>query len=205
MHQVGLRQVLCYLIGRVNPEAQAIFWSIIFWIGRCIDLSESVGSATQDSMAMPDLVGVKGRSLKIPERFKRRVVELAAAGDVFKSGHGVLRGRKLMGVLQRHKDVGEHSAKSGNKWIAPHTMKYLGMTRDVFALSAAKEPVYSVAWDATRLSGLETLCATMYMPSKALACWLPPQVLVSVLFCRAYARNSSNVVKFCVLKSTAAD
>ena len=47
----------------------------------------------------------------------------------------------------------------------------------MFDLLRLAIPIISRAWDATRLSGLETLCSAEYTPLLDLAAWAPPQVL----------------------------
>eukprot|EP00974_Lingulodinium_polyedra_P075586 7323957-Lingulodinium_polyedra.AAC.1 len=56
--------------------------------------------------------------------------------------------------------------------------RYLEATRKAF--QGAQQPIWSVAWDATRAGGKDLLFSCLWHPASGLAAWLPPQVLGSV-------------------------
>ena len=86
MKRVGLRHLLCYVYNRASAEAQGIFWCMLFWIARIMDFSPVLDAATSDPSAQLALISTRGRQLKISDEFKSKVCDLAAKGDVFKSG-----------------------------------------------------------------------------------------------------------------------
>ena len=174
--RVRLRKLLCYLLGKINVELQNIFWALIFWLAAVVDASDVIGTASDNPLLAPMLTGVTGKAKKISSKYKNKVATLAAKGDVYKSGQGVLKGLKLMGMGGRGKSTG-----TGNKWVEPRSMQYLHKLREVFWLTRVNVPVYSIAWDATRLSGLDTLCSAIYLPICRLAGWCPPQAELFVI------------------------
>ena len=76
--------------------------------------------------------------------------------------------------------LGKHwygSAKTANTWIEPLGFQYLHRTQEIFRFTTIEVPIYSLAWDATRLSSYDALATTMYNPGVELAVWPPPQAL----------------------------
>ena len=153
-------------------------------VGSLIDGAEAMSDASDGVLDGPTLRGPAGRSKKLSLSYKDRVAQLAAKGEVFKSGQSVMKGMKLLGLT-----VGR-GEKTGNSWMQPRAFRYLLKVQLVFDLSRLAIPIISWAWDATRLSGLETLCSAVYTPLLDLAAWAPPQVLfVLIVDLRALFRS----------------
>ena len=169
---VGLRFLLKWLTGKTQAAAQSLFWGIIFWLSAVIDTSPLLIGSSDDPFEAPLLVGVKGRSLNISQSKKVKVVKIASKGDVFRSEGAVLKG---MGLVGRTSGGAEHGSESGNKWTLPYIFQYVYSLRRVFIFEVFFVPIYSFAWDATRLSKLDVLVATIYHHASALAGWCPPQ------------------------------
>ena len=151
-------------------DDQKIFWGLLAWLGVVVDNSMSVSEASDNPLDAPELIGPRGRALKISLRKKMRTAAISAKGKSFKSPHAVLQGRQ---TLKGGKFVKKH--RNANKWIHPYAYKYLSRLREVFKCGG-KAPVISIAWDATRLSRKDTLVATIYHSEKRQAGWCPPMV-----------------------------
>ena len=94
---IGLRQILVWLLGKTNAVAQALFWGIVFAVAFAIDRSDILKISIVDLFDAPDLLGPRGRLLKISQAKKSKVAKMAAKGDLFKSGHFVMQGLKRFG------------------------------------------------------------------------------------------------------------
>ena len=100
---------------------------------------------------------------------RQEVARLASKGDIFKSPAAVVSGLNLLG---------KHwwgSAKGTNRFLEPFGFQYLHRTQVVFKFQTIQVPVYSVGWDASRLSGHDFLATTIYNPGLELAVWAQAQ------------------------------
>ena len=168
-----MKEILCYFIDRVDKAGKALFWAVLTWISCCIDLSPVVAGSSDDPFAAPTLTGKRGRLRKVSHARKFKIARIAAKGSVFKSPAGVVRGMSELGYVNQ---VGG-SSSGANKWIFPLAYQYLHKLKKVFLFETLEVPVISLAWDATRLSKLDTLATTIYSSGLRLAAWCPPQVL----------------------------
>ena len=179
MKRVVLRHLMCYVYNRASQEAQGIFWCMLFWIARIMDFSPVLDAATSDPFAQPELLGTRGRQLETTDELKSKVCDLAAKGDVFKSGQSVLKGLVFLGQAKRWMNRKGHATKRGNKWIEPYSLQYFGKLLSVLAVDANRVPIFAVTWDGTRLSGPDTLRSAIYSPAEAIAGWMPPQAILA--------------------------
>ena len=166
-----LRSLLKWLIKLVDPEAQSLFWCILFSMSFAIDTSSEVCQSSDNLLDMPVLVGPKGRVKTLDSAQKTTIAKIASKGEVYKSGQSVVTGMELLG---------KHwygSAKTANKWIEPLGFQYSHRTQEIFRCTTIEVPIYSLAWDATRLSSYDALATTMYNPGVELAVWARPQAL----------------------------
>ena len=168
---IGIRHLMAWLITRTTEDSPNLFWGILFWLAAVIDGCASVASSSDDPFAAPALRGVSGRSLKIPVSKRNKVVRIQAMPGVFRSGRALLQGAKDLGV-----NIGAGSDKTANKWIQPYMYQYMHRLVTTFLATRLKFPVFSVAWDATRLSKLEIMASALYNHELGLAGWMPPQV-----------------------------
>ena len=137
-----------------------------------VDKSDILSKASRNLLDLPILKGGKGRKLKVSQAYKMTVARIAAKGDVFKSGRAIVRG---MGILNTTPSYLLTHGRAANKWTEPLAFQYLHRLQQVFHLDALLCPIISLAWDATRISRLDTLCATIYNHELRLAGWCPPQ------------------------------
>ena len=126
-------------------------------------------SASTNPLDAPALIGPQGRVKAYSQAQKHTVAVMASHGAAFKSGQGVVKGMLALGRVWRG------SAKAANKWINPLALQYLRRVQDIFFFEKITIPVYSVAWDATRLSSYDALASTLYNVGLDLAAWMPPQ------------------------------
>ena len=160
----------------MNDVAQSLLWAMIFWLSAVIDGSSTLSVSSSDPFAAPSLVGVKGRALKVSMAKRNNIVRLQASGDVFRSGRQVLRGMKLLGY-----DGQAENEKSANKWVHPWVFQYMYRLQEVFHYMSVAFPVFSIAWDATRLSKLDIMASTIYNHALQLAAWCPPQAIMVLM------------------------
>ena len=113
--------------------------------------------------------GAEGEGKAILPTAKHAVATLAAAGKVFHPPAAVIKGMELLGKQFIA------SVKAGNGWTEPLAFRYLHQLRETFLLEKAEVPIYSLSWDATRLSSLDILAPSIYNPGLGLAGWCPPQ------------------------------
>ena len=107
--------------------------------------------------------------MRVDNRLKEAVARAAAAGKLGRSG------AKVLELVKRFKYFNQNlgmNFKSGNQWVEPTMRKYLGELQR--QMTGAHHPIYSIAWDASRLSGLDLLFATVYAPHIRRAAWCPP-------------------------------
>ena len=177
---VSTRFLLKWLLGKIEEESQTLMWGIIFWLSALIELSGKVCSASTDALDMMRLnfsiVGVKGRTKKISKAVKAKISKLGSRGDTFRSNRAVVRGLKILGG---NKDMGGIAEKGTNRWTIPYVFQYIHCLQTTFKFEDVPAPVFSLAWDATRLSKLDVLICTIYNAALNLAGWCPPQVTVS--------------------------
>ena len=138
-----------------------------------VDSSPMLDKASCNPLDLPILKGARGRRLKVSEAYKMTVARIAAKGDVFRSGRAIVR---AMGILNvDHPYLLTSAQKSANKWTEPLAFQYLHRVQEVFRMDKLLVPIISLAWDTTRISKLDTLCATIYNHQLRLAAWCPPQ------------------------------
>ena len=180
-----VRNLLKWLYPRADDRSRELFWSIIFNLAHAIDDSEALLNCTDNPLDTPMLTGPRGRMLKVSNAVKHKIGELAAAGDVFKSGQGVTKGMEILGRRFGGK------CKSANKWIDPLAFMYIHLLQRVFKFTELTIPIISLAWDATRLSMMEVLATAIYAPALKIAGWCPPQASSSSILCFFFTRWTS--------------
>ena len=137
--------------------------------------------ATADPFFFPRLVGPKGRSLKISAAFKRKVAQISATGNVFHSPAAVLRGFDILAI-----SGGGEQGGNANKWQEPYVRQYMHMLQSIFNMDRLQHRIYAFAWDASRLSGRDSMITACYAPCIQLAGWCPPQAS-SQSMCKAFS------------------
>ena len=115
------------------------------------------------------MIGQKGRSLRVPMAYKQKVANIAAAGDGFKSCRAVVKGARMLG-----RPLPGIREKAANAWVAHLAYLYRSKLQDVCFINNLLVPIILIAWDATRLSSLDSLVSTIYSPFRELAGWCPP-------------------------------
>ena len=111
-------------------------------------------------------------SRPMPAAKKYKIALIAAEGRLARSG------RAACEILQELRPgFTMKNVRSGNNWISGLSLQYLHKLQCTFKFETC-EPVYSLSWDATRLSKRDTLVCTIYNADLDLAGWVPPQVLI---------------------------
>ena len=162
-------------MGMRDGSATSLFWCIIFNLAWAIEHACELRDSSANPLDAPVFVGPRGKARTISAGQKYKIATLAAEGKVFHSGAAVIKGIELLGKKFMV------NAKTGNKWSEPLAFQYLHCMQETFSFARAGVPIYSVAWDATRLSMMDVLATTIYNPGLNLAGWCAPQVLISFL------------------------
>ena len=149
---------------------------IIDWLGMLMDFGGFFNTLDDCPSSTPMPSGPKGGSRKVQQRLKDYVVKQASEGDGLRSGAHVL---KLIKKFKYKKllTLGPKN-QTANTWTEPVMRRYLWTLRSTF--TSCMDQVYSIAWDATRLSGKEMLFASLYC-TKGLCGWSPPIVPMAVV------------------------
>ena len=170
---MNIRKLLKWLHSKRDEAVQSIFWSLLFAIAMLIDSSGFLKEGSDNPLDLPDVAGPKGKAMIILTSKKTKVAKLAAAGDIFKSGRAVLR---AMGIISGGSMASGVDDTSANKWLSPLCFQYLHCLQPSFYFRLCLDIIFSVAWDATRLSHKDTLMAAIYNHSLQKAAWMPPMV-----------------------------
>ena len=99
------------------------------------------------------------------------MAKIAAKSRLLRSGRAVAEALQLL-----RNDQEGFETLSANKWVAKLAWQYLHNAQAIIKLGLS-EPIYSISWDATRLSKRDTLIATLYNAMLDKAIWCPPQVV----------------------------
>ena len=177
-HRLGLRELLLYCFGRTDAVIQSLFWGLLFWLSSAIYTCGIVVTASDHPLQARDLVCVKGRSLKISNAKKAKVARIASRGDVFGPAASVIKDMDILagGSADQDSRGSQHNAK---KWVMHYCRQFIHMMQQTFSLVVNYLiPIYSISCDATRLSGRDTLIATIWAAGLKIAGWFPPQAAI---------------------------
>ena len=140
--------------------------SILRWIGMVANYGDWLAQGDTNHFKIPVVEG-KQRARKLEPEFRKAVVEMGASGDLFTSNAHCV---KVMRKFQLAR--GMRAFKKANAWNDASMARYLCGARR--ALQGPQGRVISLAWDGTRLSGMEFLFSVMHANAKACVC--PPMV-----------------------------
>ena len=149
----------------------SLFWCVIFNLAWAIEHSTEIADSSENPFDAPTYVGPKGKQRKMSAGQKFKMATLAAENRVFHSGAAVAEGMELLGKKFME------CARTGNKWSEPLAFQYLHTLQETFRFMLDRVPIFSLAWDATRLSHMDVLATTIYSPLLNLAGWCPPQAV----------------------------
>ena len=83
---IGIRQLLCFLSGKVDAGAKVLFWAVLSWLACAIDHSDVITAAPDVPLAVPHLTGSRVRTLEISNALKYKVGKIASRGDIYRTG-----------------------------------------------------------------------------------------------------------------------
>ena len=168
---VKLIAAITWLFGKTSSVCSIPFWQLLHWLCFMIDQSDEVAAATSDPLLSAAPRGPTGRKLARPNAFKHKVATIAAHGRIARSGRALM---EIMKELIPGFD-GERP-ESAKRYLAQFSWQSIHRLRSVFEFEKCVQ-IYSVSWDATRLSKRDTLIATIYNAALNIAAWMPPQAL----------------------------
>lgn len=155
-----------------SEPARALLAHFLCWLSRLVDEAVPTTSSV-DPLDAPVPQG-RQRARRLHKELKQGVVDLILETKVAKSGGHALR------IVKRFKHMTRNLCSSGfNRADQAEAMAILAAASAHF--KEHDEPFVSLAWDATRISGRETLWTACCSPSSNHAAWAPPQVWPSVL------------------------
>ena len=164
--------LLQWLHGKTSALFTTPFWQMMVWLAFMIDHSNVLTIASADPLDFPAHVGPRGGSMRLHAAKRHNIVMIAAEGRLARSG------RAACEILQELRPgFTMKNVRSGNNWISGLSLQYLHKLQCTFKFDTC-EPVYSLSWDATRLSKRDTLVCTIYNADLDMAGWVPPQVLI---------------------------
>ena len=162
-------------MGMTGSAAISLFWCIVFNLAWAIEHATEIVTASDNPLEAPVFVGPKGKQRKLSSGQRHKVATLAARSKVFHSGAAVIEGMELLGKKFMR------CAKTGNKWSEPLAFQYLHTLQETFRIEQGGVPIFSLSWDATRLSHMDVLATAIYNPFLDLAAWCPPQASLVIL------------------------
>ena len=165
---VPLASLLRVLAQDSTAPALAVLSSLVCFLSWVLEQSPLQQQACSDPLALPLPQGPKTLRT-IPPAFKEAVSREAAMGKLGKSPKAVLRTIRRM----QH---GSHEARpepNSNRWHNLLARQHLQASQSTFA---PDHRVLSLASDATRFGGLETLWTVVYSPELQMGAWCLPQV-----------------------------
>jgi hypothetical protein len=167
---VQIHTLLKWLFGKTSSLFANLFWQLLVYVSCMVDLTGAVAESSADALDLPQPVGPMGRAARMPQAKKHLMAKIAAKSRLLRSGRAVAEALQLL-----RNDQEGFATLSANKWVAKLAWQYLHNAQAIMKLGLS-EPIYSISWDATRLSKRDTLIATLYNSMLDKAIWCPPQV-----------------------------
>ena len=174
--KLDIRKLLKCLLGRRDEAAQSIYWSLLFAIAMLINFSGLFGESSSDPIDLPDHVGPRGKLLRIPSAKTTRVANWQQLATY--SNQAGLCGEDSSKLFGRSNIASNVNDAAANKWIEPLAYQCLHRLQEVFHHRRCPDHIFSIAWDAIRLSPRDTLMAAIYNHSLKLAGWCPPHAFL---------------------------
>ena len=162
--------LLCWLDGMKNQPATDLLRKNIVWLQVTAEYGDWWDGLSDDPLDSSLHAGQSGKARRTSHKFREAVAREAAQGEHGRSGKKVL---KLIKRFRHYKKDVPFADAVANRWVEPSVRRYWGQLQVV--MQSATQPVYSLAWDATRLSGDDLLFSSMYAPSVQKACWCAPK------------------------------
>lgn len=159
---------LRWLSADSSVVGKRLFKQLLCWMALEMEQSRAMASASRDPLDVPALRS-KRSLCRINQAFKSEVARSAAGGRVWRSGRWGLR------ALQRLKGLKDTPAEAHlERWEVAPLVAFLEAGRRVFRKPGGW--CVSLATDATRLAGLDTLFNALYSPCFHQGMYGPPQV-----------------------------
>ena len=161
----NLSDFLFWLDGLNSANARALIKQVLSWLAMILEYGGWRDALVDDVLRVPVLEGPL-RARRLSRRFKEKVSRTASRGG------GVTSGRHVLQLMDRFKlNHGLKSFSAANKWVHPAMARYYYVIKEMFATFVPGcLGVISLAWDATRLSGMDMLFSTIYAKGKAFWC-----------------------------------
>ena len=167
---MGLISVLKWLYGKTSSLYASPFWQMLVWLAFMIDFSGALSGSSSDPLDIPQHRGPMGKAQAVPKAKRWKVARIAAQGKLARSGRAALE------ILRELRPgFSAENVMTGNKWIQDLVWQYIHKLQRTFKMGAC-EMVYSLSWDATRMSKRDTLVCCIYNADLDIAAWAPPQV-----------------------------
>ena len=172
---VKVSTLLKWLFKKTSHRFAHLFWQVLCWVCFFVDNSPELSRASDDPLDLPTAKGPQGRSGKIPEAKKFKIACIAARGKHFRSDRAVCEALHLL----RGDSAGVRMVSS-NRWVSKLGRQYLHNAQALMKLGLT-QPVYGIAWDATRLSKRDTLIGCLWNGDIMKGVWCPQQAFFFIV------------------------
>ena len=167
---IEIHALLKWLFSKTSSCFANLFWQLLCSISCAMEMSDAVVGASANAMELPVPMGPQGKAMRIPNAEKDMMANIAARSRLLRSGQAVADVLHLL-----REDQGKFESLSANKWVSVLSRQYLHLIETAMTFGVT-EPIYSISWDASRLSKRDTRIATLYNSELDLPVWCPPQV-----------------------------
>ena len=162
--------LMVYLVGFKKMPEQGLGRSLFVSIAWMLDHSDLWSTSSSDALVdAPVPIGAK-RARRLDGNLLQAVAREAGSGAAGRTGGAVARSMKRY----RRWSTTRLSDAVANLAAGRRVFDYWRKLQQVF--SRVDQPVLSVCMDGTRMSGKDTLYATLYSPAMGMGAWCPPQV-----------------------------
>ena len=144
--------------------------SLIRWLAWGIDHGKVWGDASTDALMDAPMQRGPKRLRRLDPMLGEAMAKLAGQGQMARTGATSMQ----IAMRMRRWVAKKSTCKHGNVFIKTRQARYLTMVREA-AMPAQKSPIISVAMDATRMGGRDTMYLALYMPALGVGFWCPPQ------------------------------
>ena len=160
---------LLVLLVRNRRDASCRLWQpqLLRWLGAVLETGYRAKGSTNAlvSAAVPTAAV---RAKRVDPLLKKEIARAAGSMELVMSAAKVIKGLHCFHKLSALRE------KSGAAFVEEGVGRYYHAVKDFFQNPAPTR--MCLAMDATRIDGKDTLYAALHDPSRALACWVPPQV-----------------------------
>ena len=171
-HPNVLMENLLVFLYRQGGDQCTWFWrELVCWVAWMIDMGPCWASASADPIDIPAPRGPK-RARRLKPEMLNVLGKMAGEGSVARTGS---KPSHVLQFASRRRGLWQGCATStANRAQGTRAQLYRDSAAEKFFHEHVN--ILSVAFDASRVAGRDTLYTALYAPEKSLACWGDPMV-----------------------------